>query len=315
MKPIYTTLDHGITVVDTGMLREGMAACYILQQGNSAAIIETGTNNTVPILLAVLAELNIPRENVRYVIPTHVHLDHAGGVGGLMQALPNATAIIHPHGAFHLANPERLKAGAIAVYGEEEFSRTYGDIIPVDEARIIEPEDDAHFTLEDRTLEILFTPGHANHHFCVYDKSSQSIFSGDTFGVSYKELRGAKGTLVFPTTTPVQFDPEALKQSIHRLHELKATSIFLTHFGELREPHRYTQQMLDQVDLYAEIAMRNKDCDEPEKMIEKELTEYTLNRAKEIETQLSETELLKLLKLDMSLNSQGLAIWLKRKNR
>ena len=134
----YADLGQHITRIDTALMRDGLAACYLLQGGDEYVIIETGTHNTVPIILALLEQREIEREQVKFVIPTHLHLDHAGGVGGLMQALPVATLLIHPRGARHMIDPSKLKAGAIAVYGEDAFAKTYGDVIPVQADRVRE---------------------------------------------------------------------------------------------------------------------------------------------------------------------------------
>ena len=210
----FDDLGQQITRIDTAMVHEGLAACYLLGGGDEYAIIETGTHNTVPIILSLLKERKIDLAKVKYVIPTHVHLDHAGGVGGLMQALPAATLLGHPRGARHMINPAKLKAGATAVYGEAQFAEIYGDIIPVDEQRVRTMDDGDEASVGDRKLVFIDTPGHARHHFCVYDPASRGIFTGDTFGLSYPPLTTAKGPFICPTTTPVQFDPPALEQAL-----------------------------------------------------------------------------------------------------
>lgn len=211
--PVYQDLGHDITRIDSAMLREELAACYLLR-GASAnggadeyAIIETGTHKTVPIILALLEQRGVRRDQVRYVIPTHVHLDHAGGVGGLMQALPEATLLVHPAGARHMIDPGRLKAGAMAVYGEDAFTEIYGDIVPVAAERVRAMADGTSAAVGDRQLVFYDTPGHARHHFCVHDPQSRGIFTGDTFGLAYPRLHTHRGPFIFPTTTPVQFDP------------------------------------------------------------------------------------------------------------
>ena len=152
-----------------------------------------------------------------WVLTTHVHLDHAGGAGALMQALPNARCAVHPRGARHLAEPSKLIAGSIAVYGEERFRELYGEIVPIDEARMLVPEDGERIRLGSRSLELIHTPGHALHHYCVVDREHDRIFSGDTFGLSYRDFDVDGREFILPTTTPVHFDPEALCHSVDRL--------------------------------------------------------------------------------------------------
>ena len=142
MKLHAEEIGQGITCIETHYLRPGLACCYLLQAGDTAALIDTGTTHTVPMILELLGQKGIPREAVRYVIPTHVHLDHAGGSGALMEALPEATLIVHPQGARHLIDPSKLAAGAAAVYGEEAFAKNFGRLIPVPASRVVEaPED------------------------------------------------------------------------------------------------------------------------------------------------------------------------------
>lgn len=315
----YQPYDHGITRIDTGMVREELAACYLMEDGDEVAIIETGTHYTVPVILKLLQEKNIESEQVKYVIPTHVHLDHAGGVGGLMEKLPNAKAVIHPLGARHLIEPQKLKAGTIAVYGEHGFKNTYGDLIPVEESKVIIGENGLTLSLGSRTLTFIDTPGHARHHFCVHDSLSQGIFTGDTFGISYPNLIGKDRAFIFPTTTPVQFDPEALQTSISKLMALKPKKMYLTHYGELMNPQLYHEELIDQIQHYAEIALAcaeltasQGNAKDLSVLIQERLTSFTLSRSETCGVDLSEQELLATIGMDMHLNAQGLAVWINR---
>src|SRR5690606_11253718 len=309
----YEDLGDGITRIETGMIHDGLAACYLLQSGDDCALIETGTQHTVALILQLLEQRRIAREQVRYVIPTHVHLDHAGGVGGLMQLLPSATLLIHPRGARHMIDPAKLKAGAIAVYGEQQFAKIYGEVIAVDAARVREMPDAARVQLGSRTLVFYDTPGHAYHHFCVHDLQSNSIFTGDTFGLAYPALSTAKGPFIFPTTTPVQFDPEALKQSIRTLLALHPDKMLLTHYGEVREPQSLGTTLLAQIDDYVAMAQTVKastDQTQWESALIARLTDYTLARARAHGCSQSDAELQQLLAMDMRLNAQGMVVWL-----
>jgi glyoxylase-like metal-dependent hydrolase (beta-lactamase superfamily II) len=308
----FEAIGHGITRIDTGLVRPGLAACYVMQQNNDFAIIETGTLHTVPTLLSFLDDHQIGYEQVRYVIPTHVHLDHAGGVGGLMQKLPEAKLVIHPKGARHMIAPDKLKAGALAVYGEEKFAQMYGDIIPVDEHRVIIAEDNDTLDLDGRTLRFLDTPGHARHHFCVYDAMSNGIFTGDTFGLAYPELSTSAGPFIIPTTTPVQFEPEALKASIARLMALAPERMYLTHYGMIESPSLLVDALIEQIDDYVSIAEQHKTSTNQEADIAAALTRYTIARLQARQSTLSEAAIVDVLKMDMQLNAQGLAVWLSR---
>lgn len=309
---ITQDIGHGITRIDTGLIRPGMAACYVMQHQDEVAIIETGTLHTVPTLLNFLDRNGIGYEQVRYVIPTHVHLDHAGGVGGLMQKLPNATLVVHPRGARHMISPEKLKAGSLAVYGEAAFARMYGDIIPVDEHRVMAAKDNTQVDLGGRTLNFLDTPGHAWHHFCVHDPLSCGIFTGDTFGIAYPELGTAASPFIMPTTTPVQFEPDELKVSIQRLMSLTPERMYLTHYGMVTSPDKLAGPLLEQIDDYVNIATQYRDSTDQETEIAEALTQYTLQRLRAHHGELDETAALKILTMDMRLNAQGLVVWLSR---
>lgn len=308
-------LGWGITQLDTHFQRPNMAACYIMQDAGEVAIIETGTKDTVPLILKCLEQLGLSPEQVKYIIPTHVHLDHAGGVGLLMQTMPAATLVVHEKGARHMIDPSKLQAGATAVYGEAEFNKTYGNLLPVAKERVISPGHKETLKLGERVLTFLDTPGHARHHFCVFDESSESFFTGDTFGLAYQELTNGNGPFLFPTTTPVQFDPEALKNSIKLLLEYAPQRMFLTHYGVLDNPASHGDRLLTQVDELVALAKKvAKVCepaaDEYVGLLTKTLMAYFLQNLKIHDCSLSIEEQQAVIKTDVLLNAQGLAVWL-----
>lgn len=309
----YQDLGYDITRIDSGMIRPGLAALYLLGSDDEYALIETGTHRSIPLIMALLEQRGITPGQVRYVIPTHVHLDHAGGVGGLMQRLPGATLLVHPKGARHMIDPAKLKAGAMAVYGEARFNEVYGDVIPVPEARVRIMEDGEEIQLGKRVLAFRDTPGHARHHFCVHDRYSNGIFTGDTFGLAYPSLVAPQGPFIFPTTTPVQFEPEALKASIRKLLALQPDRMYLTHYGMVDEPDQLGEQLLVQIDDYVALARAAQTSVAPEDL-EDELTSrllaYTVRRAGELGCEYSEARLQEELGMDLRLNAQGLAVWL-----
>lgn len=310
-----TDLGHGISCIDTGMIRAGLAAAYIMQQGDKAAIIETGTHVCVPTILEALAELGITTEQVEYIIPTHVHLDHAGGAGGLMAACTNATLLIHPRGARHMIEPAKLKAGTIAVYGEEIFASVYGDLIAIDENRVTIAEDGSEFMLNDRQLLCYDSPGHARHHMCIHDPLSEGIFSGDTFGVSYPELSaGCEQRFIFPPTTPVHFDPPVWQQTLKRLMALKPKRMYLTHFGMVENLEPLAADLHQQIEDYANIALAQKDNANPMPALLDALNKDTLARLKKVGSPMSVEEQTAIVSMDNGINAQGLAIWLSQQS-
>ena len=222
-------MSHGIHTIDTGFVRTQFDAAYLIVERGRGAFVDCGTNYSVPRMLDALHDAGLAAGDVDWLILTHVHLDHAGGAGELIAHLPNARLLVHPRGARHMIDPSQLWAGASAVYGESVMETTYGRLRAIPQERVVEAPDGYSVTLAGRKLLCLDTPGHARHHLCVYDETANACFTGDTFGLSYREFDTDKGPFVLPTTTPVQFDPDALHVSIRRLVALKPEAMYLTH--------------------------------------------------------------------------------------
>lgn len=233
MSDLSIDYPHAITAIDTGFFRPQFDASHLIVENGRAAFIDCGTNYSIPRLLDVLKQKSLGVEAVDWLILTHVHLDHAGGAGLLMQQLPNAKLVVHPRGARHMIDPSQLIAGATAVYGAEEIARSYGTLAPVPAARVVEAPDGHVVDLAGRALLCLDTPGHARHHISIWDAASRAFFTGDTFGLSYREFDTAKGAFILPTSTPVQFEPDALKASIARMLEREPQQMFLTHYSRV----------------------------------------------------------------------------------
>ncbi|MGH8324870.1 MAG: MBL fold metallo-hydrolase, partial [Steroidobacteraceae bacterium] len=159
MSPKLFRHPYGITAVDVEYLQPGHAAAHIIQDAGRAALVDVGTNYSVPHLLAALEALGIARTAVDYIFLTHVHLDHAGGAGLLVRELPNARAMLHPRGAPHMIEPEKVIAGAKVVYGEERFRKLYGDLVPIPAERVQVVQDGERCRLGARELELIHTPG------------------------------------------------------------------------------------------------------------------------------------------------------------
>lgn len=304
----------GVLAIDAGFVREDLAACYLLEADTEVAFIEVGTNGSTPRLMRLLQMRGWQPEDVRYVIVTHVHLDHAGGAGSLMQLLPNATLLAHPYGARHLIDPSRLEAGARAVYGDALFDSMYGTLIPIPESRTQTMDDGSSVTLGNRTLSFMDSPGHARHHFCVHDSLTNGYFSGDTFGLSYREFDTDKGAFLFPTTTPVQFDPVALKASVRRLMATKPDHMYLTHFGRVSELDRLANDMLDGVDKLVELAGIYKDVPDRTQQLTDAMTDWLMQRLRQHGCTLPDERCLEILGLDVKLNVQGIEVWLEKNN-
>jgi glyoxylase-like metal-dependent hydrolase (beta-lactamase superfamily II) len=313
----YQAVADGVFCIETGLYRNGLAACYLLRERDRLAFIDTGTANTVPGLLGVIEDLGLTPEHVDYVIPTHVHLDHAGGAGTLMSACPNATLVTHPKGATHLIDPTKLTAGATAVYGEDAFARDFGALQPVSADRVIAADDGQIFDLAGRELGFIHTPGHANHHGCIVDANSGGVFTGDTFGISYREFDTADGPWLFAPTTPVAFDPDAWEQSLDRLLALDPGFALLTHYCRLDAPKQHVGQLRRSIRDLAAIALEKAGEPRPErkKQIKEAITAHLLSDARSHGCVLDETVMRELLAVDLELNAQGLEVWLQRREK
>jgi Zn-dependent hydrolases, including glyoxylases len=313
MEPRLTRYSHGITAIDTEYVRPGLAAAHLIVQSGRAAFVDSGTNASVPLLLKALDILGVGREAVDYVCLTHVHLDHAGGAGQLMQALPNARAVLHPRGAPHMIDPAKLIAGSIAVYGEDRFRQLYGEIVPIAPERVISVEDGTKLGLAGRELEFVHTPGHALHHYAIVDRASRGIFTGDTFGLSYRDLDTERGPFIVPTTTPPQFDPDQLLDSIDRLLAYRPEAMYLTHFGRVADVPRLAEELRSQIREFARIAERHAQAPDRHAAIRADMRRLWLDRLRAHGSRLPESTIDELLGQDLDLNTQGLVAWLDRK--
>ncbi len=309
----HRELENGIHMIDAGYVRPQIAAFYAMVEAGGVAFFDTGTTRSLPRALDLLDSQNLRPEDVDYVIPTHVHLDHAGGAGAMMRAFPNAKLVVHPRGAEHMIDPAKLIQGTVAVYGEAKTDALYGEIVPVPRERVIIADDGYELELRGRRLRFLDTPGHARHHFCVFDDACRGLFSGDTFGIAYPPFTTEKGPFLFPTTTPVQFEPDALHASVDRLAALGAERVYLTHFGRIVPTSRLVADLHQHIDHFVEIAQAAADPPQLAEVLESRIGAYLYAAAKEHGCRLDDGAIRDGLAMDVTLNAQGLAIWLKRR--
>jgi len=306
--------EHGIHIIDTGLVRPQFDAAYLIVENGRVAFIDCGTHYAIPHMLAALEQAGLTAEAVDWLILTHVHLDHAGGAGELMTHLPNARLVVHPRGARHMIDPSVLWAGASAVYGESVMTQTYGRMMPVPAERVIEAADEHVVDLAGRALRCLDSPGHAKHHITIHDARANVCFTGDVFGLSYRDFDTAAGPFILPTTSPVQFDPPALHASIDRLVALQPAAMYLTHYGRVENVAKLAADLHVQIDAMVELARAaDGQADRHAAMIEA-LTDLYAARAKAHGWDGSRERLVELLGMDIELNAQGLGIWLDRRH-
>jgi len=301
---------HGIHTIDTGFVRPRFDAAYLIVERGRGAFVDCGTNHAVLRMLAALDDAGLAPADVDWLILTHVHLDHAGGAGELIARLPNAKLVVHPRGARHMIDPAKLWAGASAVYGEGVMESTYGRLRPVPAERVVEAPDGHMVDLAGRPLHCLDTPGHAKHHLTVHDVRSNACFTGDVFGLSYRDFDTANGPFILPTTSPVQFDPAALHASLRRLVALKPAAMHLTHYGRVEDVAKLADDLHAQIDAMVAIARAAHGKPDRHAVLMDGLTDLYATRAAAHGWTRGREALVALLGMDIELNAQGLGVWL-----
>ncbi|HQR03322.1 MAG: MBL fold metallo-hydrolase [Proteobacteria bacterium] len=311
MKEFLHDYGNGIHAIDSGYGGAVFCAVHVMIEQGRAALIDTATNATVARTLAALEYLGIGRDQVDYLILTHIHLDHAGAAGTLMAALPNARLVVHPRGSRHMADPGKLFAAVQDVYGKEEADRLYGTLLPIDPARIIEASDRDTLTLANRELEFLDAPGHARHHMVVRDGRTGHFFTGDTFGLSYRQLDADGRQFVMPSTSPSQFDPVALHRTVDMIAAQQPAAIYVTHFGKVVDVPRLAADMHRLIDAHVAIGTRHRHAgSERLHRISTDLNTLYEQEARDQGWAMQGETLLDFLAMDIDLNAQGIGIWL-----
>ncbi|WP_413626624.1 MBL fold metallo-hydrolase [Luteibacter sp. Lutesp34] len=304
---------HGIHTIDTGFARPSFDAAYLVAERGRGAFIDSGTAHSLPRFLDAIAAAGLQPKDIDWVILTHVHLDHSAGAGQLMRHLPHAKLAVHPRGAPHMIDPSALIAGAAAVYGGEDIvRRDYGDIVPVPKERVVEADDGFVVDLAGRALLCLDTPGHARHHIAIHDERSNAFFTGDVFGLSYRELDSRGGPFIIPTTSPVQFDPDAAHASIERLMRYEPEAMYLTHYGRVTDVKRLANDLHELIDAMVAIAKRHAAAPDREQRIAFDFIDLYAERAHRQGVTLTTAQIVKVLEVDIRLNAQGVIVWLDR---
>ncbi len=301
---------HGIYAFDAGYIRPQLAAIHLIVENDQVAVVDTANNAALPRALKALQILGLAPEHVAYVFLTHIHLDHAGGAGAMMQAFPEARLVVHPRGARHMADPSQLFAAVQAVYGADEAQRLYGEPLPVAADRILVVGDGDALELSGRTLVCLDTPGHARHHLCLLDTRSGTLFTGDVFGLSFRELDVDGRPSILPTTTPTHFDPEAMHASVDRILNYHPEAVYLTHFAQVTDVPRLGDDLHRLIDAHVAVAERERDQPERGARILEGLWALMETEARRQGWRLGTDQWRAVLGPDLELNAQGLDYWL-----
>ncbi|WP_044022568.1 MBL fold metallo-hydrolase [Bacillus sp. SG-1] len=299
-----------ISIIDLLDLNEHFrTGAYVIKE-DDITIVETSASPSIPHLIRGLQQLNISLEQVKNIIVTHIHLDHSGGVGLFLEKCPNASVIVHEKGARHLINPERLEAGARQVYGED-FDRLFHPIVPVPAERVfIKRHNDELQISSDCTLTFYDTPGHSRHHFSIYDNKSRGIFSGDTAGINYKYLLKDE-SLYLPSTSPNQFNPDEMKQSLELYEKLSLEKIYFGHFGISEEPEKALTEVMNWLKIFVETAVEicSANSENPLTALTDALKKEVLGSNEKLQ---HNKDFLRLLDLDMKVSAMGLIDYLKK---
>jgi glyoxylase-like metal-dependent hydrolase (beta-lactamase superfamily II) len=254
---VVTQVDDGVWLIDLGFQgRRGVVAAYLLAGGNDLALIETGPSSTLPALLSGIRAAGFEPEQLTHVLVTHIHLDHSGALGPLLRSAPEARVTVHPFGAPHLVDPSKLANSAARIYGDK-METLWGEIAGVPAEQVFPATDDEIIHVADRDLQILFTPGHANHHLAFVDSAAGAIFSGDVGGIT---MPGTK--YVCAPTPPPELNPVAWKTSIERMRDTHARRLYLTHFGVVNDAQRHLAELGPDLDAFLAIGKASFDAGE-----------------------------------------------------
>lgn len=303
---------QGIFGIETFYLGfEAFASCYLIIDNGQVAVIETNTNNAVPLILRALEDQGLTGDQVKYVIVTHIHLDHAGGAGKLLTYLPEAKLILHPRAARHMVDPEKLISSVRQVYGKERSYKLYGDLIPVNKELIMAVDNGFRISVGKRELVFFDSPGHARHHIIVFDQKAKAVFSGDAFGIGYPRYINDGSRMVFPSTSPTQFEPERAIDTFNKILALNPSAVYLTHFGTVKDITAVHKQLIEWINFSVDIGekryhqgYRNGELDsilqaDIWKRFEQEISQLTGEGLSKEERE--------FLMLDADLNAKGIA--------
>lgn len=294
---------------------EERTGTYVLTE-NDLTIVETSSSPSVPYIIEGLKELDYSPKDIKYIIVTHIHLDHAGGVGLLLQQCPDAKVVVHPKGKKHLADPTKLIAGARAVYGEK-FDALFNPILPVPEEQLIVMDNEETLTIgDDCTLTFYDTPGHANHHFSIYHPKANGMFTGDTAGIIYRSLLKDEIEFYLPTTTPSNFDPDKMEKSINLYKSMDLNYIFFGHYGMSENPEEVYEQVLSWIPSFVDAAEK---AYQKGNSLEEKINLTTEDLLAKVALYLDEKdipknhEIYKILQLDLEVCAMGLIDFIHKK--
>ena len=267
MASVYEVAD-GIFRIVPGHSERGIPCeCYLVV-GEKTALIETGSASQVPEIVAGMAQLGYDAASLSYIIPTHIHADHGGGVGYLLTQATRAKVVVHERGAPHLIDPSKLVEVTRKVFGEN-FEEEFGPLVPVPEAQILSVKGDETIILGGRDLKIIHAPGHAPHHLCIYDTGSEGLFCGEAIGCYVP-----KDDRLFPAVAPPIFELSLAMDTIQRLKQLNPRMLFFSQWGVSNEALRLIEQYEVLIKACADIILAGMRAGEKEETILQKIKPY-----------------------------------------
>jgi glyoxylase-like metal-dependent hydrolase (beta-lactamase superfamily II) len=312
--PVVFEVADGITAIDTFMGgRERYTAAYLLDAAEPT-LVETGPGTSVEPVTRALTQLGVAAAELANVVVTHIHLDHAGGVGALSERFPRATIWVHERGAKHLADPTKLVASATQAWGEREMAEFFLPVQPVDPPRLRSLADGDTIPMGDRTLAVMDTPGHASHHVALVDDRTGAIFTGDALGIHVPDL-----PVLRPATPPPDFDLERYVASIDRIRDASRSVLLFAHFGPLHDVDTTCDLAIRRVRDWARLVEEGMaETDDPDELASRleaaALDDIETGAEATLDLEMLEDRLRLLSSIRM--NAQGLArYWRKRRER
>ncbi|KMN45018.1 MBL fold metallo-hydrolase [Bacillus sp. LK2] len=312
MKKVEQLSSHLYLIDDYDLQHNERTGTYVLL-GDDITLIETCAAPSLPYILDGLQQLHIDLHDVKNIIVTHVHLDHAGAAGLMMEKCPNATLFVHPRGARHMIDPTKLILGAKAVY-KEDFDKLFDPILPIKEERVhIVQNGDTLIISEDQTLTFYDTPGHAKHHISIHDSKTNGIFTGDTIGIYYRELADFGVELYLPSTSPSQFQPDAMIASKNHIQSMNVDTIYFGHYGASSHVTEVYNQLEHWLPIFVEtgtdVFEKNKDFDEATKTLKSLLMEKVSSHLTKLDVPSNHT-VYNILHLDLEISAMGIIDYL-----
>lgn len=229
---------------------EELVGSYIFAGKDELAVIDPGPGSTAPVLLERLREAGFDPKDVTHLLLTHIHLDHAGGVGLLLRSMPQAKIYVYSKGAPHLIDPTRFLASATRIYGGHMYE-LWGDVVPVPEDRIQTIDGGDVLNVAGRRLEVHYTPGHASHHVIFFDVHTGELFAGDVAGVRLQNIN-----YVRPPTPPPDLDIEAWSNSIDKLKQLRPDVLYLAHYGPATNAIQHLEHLREKLFSWGNIVLK-----------------------------------------------------------